>query len=106
MCVDIVCDWSRYDPRSLVHGKQITIITDCDIGYCGSFDHGFGAKGDVFHLGGVHVKLVLHHSVIETAKGVLQDPDGIGLCTDITYLIGIMKHVVICEPINKYFIMF
>ena len=51
------------------------IITHCDVGYCGSFDHGFGTKGDVFHLGGVHVKLVLLHPVIHTVKGVLQDPD-------------------------------
>ena len=25
MCVDIVSDWSRYDPRSLIHGEQITV---------------------------------------------------------------------------------
>ena len=81
------------------------IITHCDAGYCGSFDHGFGTKGNEFHLGGAHGKLDLPHLVIHNAKGVLQDPDGIGLCTDITHLIGIMKCMVICEPINKYSIM-
>ena len=81
------------------------IITHCDVGYCNSFDHGFRAKGDVFHLGGVHVKLVLPHPVIYTVEGVLHGPNGIGLCTNIPHLIGIMKSMVICKPINKYSIM-
>ena len=43
------------------------------------------------------MKLVLPHPVIYTAKGILQGPDGIGLCTEITHLVGIMKSMVICK---------
>ena len=48
---------------------------------------------------------VLPHPIIYTAEGVLQDPNGIGLCNNIPCLIGIMKSMVICKPVNKYSIM-
>ena len=44
------------------------IIAHCNT--CNSLNHGFGAKGDEFGLGGVHLKFVLPHPIIYAAEGV------------------------------------
>ena len=77
-CLHDVCRHSKslvkYDPRSLIHGEQITVSLHTVMLVTVVLLIMVLEPKEMYSIWRGHVKLVLLHPVIHTAKGVLQDP--------------------------------
>ena len=77
MCVDIVSYWSRYNLRSLIHGEQITVSLHTVMLVTVVLWSWFWSQRRCIPSWRGSCEACFAHPVLYTAKGVLQDPDGI-----------------------------